>query len=107
MDDATRHALVQLLGNAMSDISEDCWCAGWLGGAEHDIPELCRRAGESGRAQRWGLGEITPEQGRALVYLADQLGSWADLDKPGVGFVPYQPFPLTPECLQAIDRQTS
>jgi hypothetical protein len=35
-----RHALVQQLGQAMSDISEDCYCAAWLGGTEYFVPEL-------------------------------------------------------------------
>ena len=49
-------ALVQQLGAEMSDLSEACWCAGWLGGTESVVPELCRRAAESGRTQYWGHG---------------------------------------------------
>ena len=39
MDDATRHAVLQLLGRAMSDVSEECWYAGWVGDAEYLIPD--------------------------------------------------------------------
>jgi hypothetical protein len=105
MDDATRHSVLQLLGKAMSDISEDCWSAGWLGGTEYDVPELCRRAVESDVPQRWGGDVITPERARGLLYLAEQIGSWADLDEAGVAYVPHQPFPVPPETLAALDRQ--
>ena len=97
MDEATRHSVLQLLGQEMSDISEDCYCAGWLGGTEYVVPELCRRAAESGRPQWWGPDVVTPERARGLVHLAEQLGHWADLDEAGVGYVPFRPFPIPPE----------
>jgi len=103
----TRHAVLQRLGNAMSDISEECWSAGWLGGTEYYVPELCRRAAETGRPQRWGPGTITPVQALGLVYLAEQLGHWADLDDAGVGYVPRQPFPIPAEIRAALDLQQS
>jgi len=42
MDEATKHLLVQQLGKEMSDISEDCYCARWLGGtgAVTPFPEI-------------------------------------------------------------------
>jgi len=105
MDAETRHALVQLLGREMSDLSEECWAAGWLGGTELHLPELCRRAVASGTQQRWGGDFIPLARARALVYLAELLGCWADLDERGVDFVEFQPFPLPPEVVEAIDRQ--
>jgi hypothetical protein len=107
MEDAERHALVQQLGQAMSDISEDCYCAGWLGGTEYFVPELCRRAVESGRMQYWGHGEVTPEQARELVALAERAGCWADTDYYSVGYDPFQPFPMPPEYAEAIERAQS
>ena len=107
MDDATRSAVLQLLGDAMSAVSEDCWSAGWVGGAQYHIPELCRRAVEFGRPQQWGPGTITPENALGLMYLAEQIGCWADLDDAGVGYVPHQPFPIPPEHLAALDWQRS
>src|SRR5262245_48140399 len=85
MDDVTRHALVQQLGRAMSDVSEDCYCAGWLGGTEYFVPELCRRAAATGRPQYWGHGEVTPERAAGLLALAELLRCWADLDEAWVG----------------------
>ncbi len=107
MNDAIRHALLQQLGAAMSDISEDCYCAGWLGGTEYFVPELCRRAIRTGRSFYWGHGEVSPERARELVALAEQVGSWADLDEPGVGFVLYQPFPIPVEYVEAVEREQS
>ncbi|AMV28986.1 hypothetical protein VT84_31620 [Gemmata sp. SH-PL17] len=105
MDDGVRRSVLQLLGNAMSDISEDCWAAGWLGGTEYHVPELCRRAAESGRAQRWGAGTVTPDRALGLVYLTEQIGCWADLDAAGVAYVPHHPFPIPLEHLAVLDRQ--
>ena len=107
MDEPTRHAVLQLLGQAMSDISEECWSAGWLGGTEHHVPELCRRAVETGKPQRWGPGEVTLGRARALLYLAEQLGCWADLDELGVGYLPFNPFPTPPDTIAALDLQQS
>lgn len=105
MDDAARHALVQQLGEAMSDVSEECYHAGWLGGTEYFVPELCRRAVATGRAQPWGHGEVTPERARTLIELAARAGCWADLDEPGIGYEPFQPFPIPPEYLAALERE--
>lgn len=105
MDEAVRHALVQQLGQEMSDISEDCYCAGWLGGTEYLVPELCRRAAESGYTQHWGHGEITPELGRQLILLAEQAGCWANTDFASVAYDPFQPFPIPLEYTAEIDRE--
>ncbi len=107
MDEATKHALVQQLGEAMSEISEDCYCAGWLGGTEYMVPELCRRAIVSGLTQYWGHGEITPEQAHKLWELAERIGSWADTDFASIGYDPFQPFPIPPEYADAIERGQS
>jgi hypothetical protein len=107
MDDADRHAFVQQLGQAMSNISEECYCAGWLGGTEYFVPELCRRAVETVRTQYWGHGEVTPDQARELITLAERAGCWADTDYYSVGYEPFQPFPIPPEYLEAIEREQS
>jgi hypothetical protein len=107
MDEATRHLLVQQLGKEMSDISEDCYYAGWLGGTEYMVPELCRRAIESGLTQYWGHGEVTLEQARWLWGLAERIGCWADNDLECIGYDPFQPFPIPPEYTEAIERKQS
>lgn len=89
----------------MSDVSEECYYAGWMLGTEYVVPELCRRALDSGEPQPWGDGEVTPEQARELTELADRLGSWADLEEQGIGYVQHDPFPLSPEQLEVVERE--
>lgn len=105
LDTATEHSLLQILGDAISIISEKCWCAGWLGATEKYVPELCRRAVFTGVPQKWGLGQISPEEARGLCYLAGLIGAWADLDERGVDYVPYQPFPIPADVMSAIDLE--
>ena len=107
MDTDTRQAALQLLGKEMSDISEDCYCAGWLGGTEYLVPELCRRALATGQMQFWGHGEVTPERARGLLLLANAAGSWADMDDDAVVYVPFDPFPIQPEYAEAIEWEQS
>jgi hypothetical protein len=107
MDDTTRHNLIQQLGAAMSDVSENCYCAGWLGGTADVLPELCRRAIETGQAQRWGHGEVTPETARNLWAMAERPGAWADLHPQDDSYVPYQPFPRRAGVAEDMDREQS
>lgn len=93
------------LGDAMSEVSEECWNAGWLDGTEHMLPELCRRASESGTDQRWGRGTITPSRARELQGLARRAGTWAALDEQGIGYVPFEPWPLPNAMLQELDLE--
>src|SRR3954462_11666022 len=105
MDESTRSALVQLLGRALSDVSEECYHSGWLGGNEYFVPELCRRAIATGQTQYWGHGQVTPEQARGLTFLAEQIGAWADLDEPGSGYIPFDPFSIPQQYVEAIERE--
>jgi len=107
MDDAEQHALVQQLGQAMSGISEDCYCAGWLGGTEYFIPELCRRAVELGCKQYWGHGEISRERARTLMALAERAGCWANTNYDSVGYDPFHPFPIPVEYIEVVEREQS
>lgn len=100
-----RHVLTQRLGRLMAEVSEACYCAGWLGGTEYSVPELCRRAIESGSRQPWGQGDVTPDQALRLAKIADELGHWADLDEPGVGYEPFAPFPIPAELTAELDRE--
>jgi hypothetical protein len=105
MDDATRHAVLQLLGQVMSDVSEECWYAGWVDDAEYHIPELCRRVIDSGRPQLWGHGTLTVETARGLTYLAEQLGCWANWNNAEAVYIPHQPFPLPAGALADFERR--
>jgi hypothetical protein len=105
MDDATRHALIQQLGAAMSNVSEDCYCAVWDGQTADVLPELCRRAIDTGQPQRWGHGQVTLETARKLWSLAERAGAWADLHEQDDSFVAYQPFPLRAGVGEEVDRE--
>ncbi|HEV8068669.1 MAG TPA: hypothetical protein VGP76_13105 [Planctomycetaceae bacterium] len=107
MTDEKRSDLVRHLGDLMSAISEECYCAGWLGGTEFTVPELCRRAAESGKTQFWGHGRIDPSQARQLAAIANQIGSWVNTDDASTGYVPFQPFPIPLEYVEAIERETA
>ena len=62
-----QHALYEL----MSDISEDCYCAGWMMGNEYAI----WAALQSGD-RRYGLGEMDAEQLERCRHLAAELDGW-------------------------------
>lgn len=105
LDEATKQGLVEFLGEAMSKISEESWYAGWVGGTEHYVPELCRRAIASGVSQIWGAGSVTPVQARGLCYVADKIGSCVNYGVETHGYVQYQPFPIPANVATDIDRQ--
>jgi hypothetical protein len=65
-EELVREALLQL----MSDISEDCWCAGWL----LDLEFFLWEAITTGKSDfGWGLSE--PELAR-LKHLHQMAGGW-------------------------------
>lgn len=106
MDDAFDDMLVQQLGAAMSDLSEECYSAGWMSGSEDEIPELCRRALATGVVQHWGHGSVTPEVARRLTELAERAGAWANLHPQDDTFVPYRPpNPVPRDIAAALDRE--
>ena len=98
MDEETRYSLLQLLGEAMSGLSEDCWAAGWPKGLEDYLPELCRRAVETGVPQKFGVGYVTPLRARGLCFVAELIGSWANIDLTSSDstYVAHQPGQRTP-----------
>lgn len=101
-----REDLIRRLGDLMSQVSQECYYAGWLGGTEYLVPELCRRALASGHSQPWGHGAVTPALARILYDMAEQLGHWVDTDEMSVGYVPFNPFPIPTEYIAALDRES-
>jgi hypothetical protein len=59
------------LYQVMSDISEDCYCAGWLIGNEYTIWSAIQSGDH-----RYGLAEIEPEQLEQCRILSEELGGW-------------------------------
>ncbi len=95
--------LLQTLGDLMSGLSETCYQSTWMVGTEHMLPALCRRAIESGEAQPWARGEVTPAVAMHLTELAEKLGGWVRLDKGGTGYRPFNPFPTPERFVEELD----
>ena len=55
----------------MSEISEDCYCAGWLIGTEHALWEIANGGGGG-----WGIDTVTAEQAAQLLALSAEIGGW-------------------------------
>jgi len=61
----------QYLADAMSEISEDCWCAGWLIGLEFDLWQALAEGPREYGAGKIGAGDIA-----RLRLLSDECGGW-------------------------------
>ena len=64
-----------LLRKLMSEISEEYWCAGWLGGLEHVLWDVVT-------GKRTDI--CTPEEIEQLKYLSEKCGGWIVWDKEGI-----------------------
>ena len=64
------------LREMMSDISEDCWCAGWMSGLEF----LLWEAVSTGDAGSWARHGVTIEHIAKLQRMSDVLGGWVMWD---------------------------
>lgn len=60
------------LAMLMSDISEECWFAGWMAGNEYALWDAIQEGGERG----YGVAAITDEQAERLKALSDEVGAW-------------------------------
>lgn len=69
------------LADLMSDISEECWCAGWMSGLEFTLWRII-----NGGERQYGQGGITDEQVAELKQLSELIGGWIywydDTDNP-------------------------
>lgn len=73
-------ALINELGELMSAVSEECYCAGWISSMDRELPLLCDRAVKEQRAQNWGQSQVTVEQATKLLDLVHTVGGWATLN---------------------------
>jgi hypothetical protein len=78
--------VARLLMQRMSDISEECWCAGWLIRLEYILWEMV--AADAGR--EFGQGVVKPEEVAELRRLSERCGGWIvwDSDRDGEIWVP-------------------
>lgn len=61
------------LAELMSDISEQCWCAGWMMGTEFALWEVLT---SPHRGRHLGKGEVTLDQLVKLRALSEEAGGW-------------------------------
>jgi hypothetical protein len=61
------------LAELMSDISEDCWCAGWMSCNEFS---LWRMTIDPTTERRYGFGHVTDDQVAELKALSERTGGW-------------------------------
>ena len=78
-------AAARELGEAMSEISEEYYCAGWLIGLEFSLWEMI-----AGGPRRFGMGDVTDAEIANLRRLADAAGGWCVWrdDHGGESFAP-------------------
>ena len=69
----------------MSEISEDCYCAGWMMGTEYTLWEIIS---EFGAKRNWGQGEVQQWQIDDLHAISVEIGGWIrwrdDHEEPGL-----------------------
>lgn len=61
------------LASFMSDISERCYCAGWMSRLEYDLWRMVANCGES---REYGMGMVTDEELADMRAIADEIGGW-------------------------------
>ncbi|MCW2240791.1 hypothetical protein [Azospirillum canadense] len=59
------------LRHLMEEISEDCWCAGWLSGMEYDLWSMVQ-----GGPRDYGVSEVSQGEVGQLIALSQQTGGW-------------------------------
>jgi hypothetical protein len=57
----------------MSDISEDCWCAGWMMGTEYVLWDM---AANPAGSLDWGQSTVDPRQLADLREMSQEIGGW-------------------------------
>jgi hypothetical protein len=70
----TEDEIKDFMTQLASDISERCYCAGWMDSTEYTL----WKAVEAGSSMRWGMGEISKAEAAILQLLAERLGMWFD-----------------------------
>ena len=59
------------LHDLMSDISEDCWCAGWMDDLEYRLWKMC-----VGGSREYGQDRVSEAQIQLLRELSKRCGGW-------------------------------
>lgn len=99
----------EALYRLMSDISEDCWCAGWLIGNEYTLWEM---VADPAAERRYGQGQVSERDIQAMREISAEIGGWVrwhdDHDEPdfpssewGIRFI------AMPEWLPMYEKRMS
>lgn len=67
-----RHHRQQAVLDAMSAISEECWCAGWLDGLERSLWLICFE----GADREFGMGTVYEQTVTSLRQAAELCDTW-------------------------------
>lgn len=71
----TSTCAAEMLRLLMSDLSESCWCAGWIGGAEYALWGMVL-----GDDRAWGRDTVDLYDVLVLGALARRAGGWWRFD---------------------------
>jgi len=77
MKDSIRRSLRKRLLSLMREISEDHYCAGWMGGLEYSLWQAVL---QHPQPYEFGFGPIAEENVAELKDLAEELQEWAVWD---------------------------
>ena len=91
--DAKQKVLTNALRDRMSNISEDCYCAGWMSGLEYDLWKMVR-----GGDRSYGMCRVSDDDVEQLRVLSEMAGGWHD----GARFIPIDEWL---EMLAAIEKE--
>lgn len=94
--------LIDILGDLMSNASEECYSAGWYEGSEYIIPALCIKAVKMGTPRPWAQGEVSPEMASLLIAISDKIGCWVTLNESANGYIKFNPFPTPAKYCEEI-----
>ena len=73
------------LAQLISEVSEDCYCAGWLSDCEHTLWDM---ANDPSADLRWGMGEVPRASLRRMLKLAECTDHWVRWDDQRGGVHP-------------------
>lgn len=72
------------LADAMSDVSEDCWCATWMHDCEYELWAMLAGEWPAGLVEdgacEWGMSKVTAAEIENLRRLSADAGGWCRWD---------------------------
>ena len=94
--DAIKTLAANALFRGLSEISEEGYCAGWMGGVEFDVYRICLAGGGI-----YGMAEISKENADELLHLASLAGGWPEYGDNGEAITPMDEWKAKYEAAEA------